>query len=356
MTVPARSPRARTRVLVVDDSIFMRKTLERMIGRMPGCEVVGTAADGIEAVQRAVELRPDVITMDVEMPRLDGVHAVTEIMRVLPTPVVMLSTLTREGAETTIRALEAGAVDCVAKPSALSHDLPAVEMRLAEAIARASVARVRPRSLRAVASPAASARDVRPVGTEPAKQVVVIGCSTGGPPALTEIIPRLPANLRAAVVVVQHMPPGFTDALARRLDSLAPLAVAEARNGDLLAEGRVLVAPGDFHLDVTPDRRVHLHQSPAMHGVRPAIDVTLESVARVYGRRATVAILTGMGKDGAAGAAIVEQAGGRVFVQDEATSVVWGMPRVTLTLTQRATELPIERIADAITAAVGMTP
>jgi len=355
-SVPARSPSARIRVLVVDDSVFMRKTLERMIGRMPGCEVVGTAADGLEGVQRALELRPDVITMDVEMPRLDGVRAVSEIMRTIPTPVVMLSTLTREGAETTIRALEAGAVECVEKPSALSHDLPAVQTRLAEAIMRASATRLRARPIRALATPAWGPREARPLSTEPAQKIVVIGCSTGGPPALTEIIPRLPANLGAAVLIVQHMPPGFTDALARRLNSLSPLTVAEAREGDLLVEGRALVAPGDFHLEVTPERRVRLNQSPALHGVRPAIDITLESVARVYGRHATVAILTGMGKDGAAGAAIVEQAGGRVFVQDEATSVVWGMPRVALALTRHATELPIERIAEAITAAVGTTP
>jgi two-component system chemotaxis response regulator CheB len=185
--------------------------------------------------------------------------------------------------------------------------------------------------------------------------VIVIGSSTGGPPALTEVIPHLPGTLQAAVIVVQHMPAGFTAALARRLDSLSALHVSEAKDGDVIARGGVLVAPGDFHLAVTPERRVRLHQAPPMHGVRPAIDLTLESVAQVYGRDSTVAILTGMGKDGAAGAAIVEQAGGRVFVQDEATSVVWGMPRVAAQLTRHARELPIDRIADALTAAAGTT-
>ena len=317
--------------------------------------VVGTAVDGLTGVQRALELRPDVITMDVEMPRMDGVHAVREIMRTVPTPIVMLSTLTRAGAETTIQALEAGAVDCVAKPSGLSHELAGVEARLTQAIQRAKETRVLPRHTQLTPLPTLrSGRDDRGRVERPAKHVLIIGSSTGGPPALSTLIPRLPANLDAGIIVVQHMPAGFTDALARRLDSFSALRVSEAKDGDIVATGHVLVAPGDYHLEVTAERRVRIHQSATRHGVRPAIDLTLESVAPVYGQNTTVAILTGMGKDGAAGAAMIEQAGGKVFVQDEATCVVYGMPRVTRELTRRARELPIDKMADALAAVIGI--
>jgi two-component system chemotaxis response regulator CheB len=334
-------------VLVVDDSVFMRKTIAGMIARMPGMEVVGFAEDGIEAVQRVLECRPDVITMDVEMPRMDGVAAVAEIMRTLPTPVVMLSTLTQEGAETTLRALDAGAVDFVAKPGSLSHQVAAVAPELAKALQGARGARVRRRL--ALAPVPGSPRGLVIGNTgAPARSVVVIGSSTGGPPALSAVVPRLPAGLDAGVLVVQHMPSSFTAALARRLDGISALHVTEATDGQTVAKGEVLVAPGDYHLEVRPDRRVHIHQAPALHGVRPSVDVTLDSVARVYGRRAVVAILTGMGVDGADGAAKVEQAGGRVIVQDEATSVIYGMPRVTKERTRAAVEAPLERVADTI--------
>lgn len=350
MTLPLSSPQP-TRVLVVDDSIFMRRAIERMVNRMEGFVVVGTAKDGVEGVQRVLELRPDIVTMDVEMPRLDGVRAVQEIMRAIPTPVVMLSTLTAAGAETTIRALEAGAVDCVAKPSGMSHELIGVEQRLHEALRRA-------RSIRALRRPASLARPLpakktRPAASRLAARVIVIGASTGGPPALTEVIPALPATLPAAVIVVQHMPAGFTGALARRLDAIAQLPVKEAEDGDLVANGQVLVAPGDRHLAIGDDRRVKLTETPPVHGVRPAIDVTLESAARVYGPRAVAVILTGMGRDGAEGAAEVERAGGRVFVQDEATSAIYGMPRMALERTDHARVVALPDVATALASAVG---
>lgn len=346
-------PRSEIRVLIVDDSPFMRRSLERLLARMAGVTVVGGAADGIEAVKLALELRPDVITMDVEMPRMDGVTAVSEIMQTVPTPIVMVSTLTAAGTDTTMRALEAGAVEVIAKPSGLSHELANVGEKLAEAVTRASFASVqrrRPLALapRHLVAPGSGTT----ISNMPSAQVVVIGSSTGGPPALTEVIPHLPQDLNAGVLVVQHMPAGFTKALARRLDSLSPLEVAEASEGDAVCAGRVLVAPGDFHMRVGSDRRVHLDQSPSLHGVRPSVDVTLDSVTGVYGRHASVAILTGMGRDGADGAARLEQAGGRVFTQNEATCVVYGMPRVTKERTQHAMEAPIDRVAALLTAAV----
>ena len=338
------------RVLIVDDSAFMRRAIDRLLEHQGNIEIVGHATNGVEGVQKALELRPDVITMDVEMPQLDGVSAVTEIMRAVPTSIIMLSTTTTEGASTTIRALEAGAIDCVAKPSSLSIDLQAVGERLCAAIVRARD--VRPRHIRSVPRPVAlqpsapGPRLARP--GQASANIVVIGSSTGGPPALTQVVPHLPADLSAGVVLVQHLPPTFTGALARRLNDLSALTVREAVDGDIVCQGTVLVAPGDYHVTIDARRVVHLNQAPSRHGVRPAVDVTLDSVATVYGSRATVAILTGMGKDGAAGAARVESAGGHVIVQDEATSVVWGMPRVTKEQTRHAQELPIERIAAAI--------
>ena len=349
MAYPAPSPARRVRVLVVDDSPFMRRAIERLIADIPGAEVIGNAGDGLQAVKLALELRPDVITMDVEMPRMNGLAAVNEIMGTIPTPIVMLSTLTTEGADTTLQALEAGAVEIVAKPSGLSNDLVSVGERLAEAVTRASHARVFKRQ-----GPFAARlpQCVQPRIGGPATSahhLVVIGSSTGGPPALTAVVPRLPGDLPAGVVVVQHMPPGFTGALAKRLDSLSPLEVREAKDGDAITTGRVLIAPGDFHLIVGPDRRVTLDKGPTVHGVRPSVDITLQSVAAVYGRRTSVAILTGMGRDGADGSAAVEHAGGSIFTQDEASCVVYGMPRVTKERTQHAIEAPIDRIAALLT-------
>ncbi|MGE3075688.1 MAG: chemotaxis response regulator protein-glutamate methylesterase [Dehalococcoidia bacterium] len=356
MAFPAPTPGRGIRVLIVDDSAFMRRAVERLLTAKPGITVVGTASDGVEGVKRALELRPDVITMDVEMPKLDGVSAVGEIMQAVPTPIVMVSTLTHEGTSTAIRALEAGAVDCVGKPSGLSADLANVGDRLYEAVTRASVARLqRRRPTGGGNQPLVQVSQApKPVlsGRLTAHNLLVIGSSTGGPPALTEVVPHLPQNLPAAVIVVQHMPAGFTNALARRLDSLSPLSVAEAIEGEPIVNGHVYVAPGDFHLMVTRDKRIHLDHGPSVHGVRPSVDITLDSVSTVYGRAANLAILTGMGKDGADGAAKLEAAGGKVFVQDEATCVVYGMPKVALERTQHATQLPLEKIARALAESV----
>ena len=350
MALPAAAPRHAVRVLVVDDSTFMRRAIERLLAQVPGIDVIGTASNGLEAVQRALELRPDVITMDVEMPKMDGVSAVIEIMRTVPTPIVMLSTVTLQGAETTIRALEAGAVDCIAKPTGLSQDLVNVGEQLAQAVLRAQNARMHRRS--AITPPLRLVTDRPAGGQQVANHVVVIASSTGGPPALTEVSPHLNASLRAAVLVVQHMPPGFTAALARRLDTLSALEVREAVNGDRLFNGRVLVAPGDFHMTVAADRTIRLDQNPPMHGVRPAADITLQSVEGVFGKATTVAILTGMGKDGAEGSRRIEQCGGKVIVQDEMSCVVYGMPKAARDRTEHPQEARLDKIAEAIGHAV----
>jgi len=344
------------RVLVVDDSPFMRHTIRRILTSAGGFEVVGTAVDGVDAVRQALALRPDVVTMDVEMPRMDGVQAVRELMASLPTPVVMVSTLTRRGAEVTLQALEAGAVDYVTKPSSDSQDLYALSESLAAAVRRAAVARLNRRNGR---TPPPSAGHTRQAGTmlpppdgTPATTLVVIGSSTGGPPALTEVVSHLNPETPAGYIIVQHMPPHFTAALAQRLDGLTPLSVREAAEGDAVLERRILVAPGDYHLRVSADRKVRLEQSPPRHGVRPSVDVTLESVAPVFGRPAVAVILTGMGRDGATGARLVEDAGGVVIVQDERTSVIYGMPKAAKESVQRAVEVPLHAVAQAIDTAV----
>lgn len=355
MALAVQSPRHQIRVLIVDDSAFMRRAVEKLLTGIPGIVVVGTAADGLEAVKKALELRPDVITMDVEMPRMDGVSAVGEIMQAIPTPIVMVSTLTSQGTATAVRALEAGAVDCVGKPTGLSADLINVGEHLQEAVIRASSARLQRRRPSMVAMPSVAHSPIvkLPIATGgrlPSHNLLVIGSSTGGPPALTEVVPHLPGDLPAAVIIVQHMPAGFTNALAKRLDTLSPLHVTEAVEGDLLVNGRCYVAPGDFHLVVTKDKRLHLDQGPSLHGVRPSVDITLDSVVPVFGRAASVAILTGMGKDGADGAAKLEAAGGKVIAQDEATCVVYGMPRVTMERTTAANQVPLNRIAGTLVA------
>jgi two-component system, chemotaxis family, protein-glutamate methylesterase/glutaminase len=270
-------------------------------------------------------------------------------MQSVPTPIVMVSSLTQAGADTTIRALEAGAVECIAKPSGSGSDSGALAGQLTDAVHRASRSRVTRRRNVAIQPAAAALRPSVAVSSRiPAHNVLVLGASTGGPPALTQVLSRLPADLVAAVLVVQHMPAGFTGALARRLDALCALPVSEASGGESITAGHIFVAPGDFHMLVTPDRRIQLEQSEPVHGVRPSIDVTLASVASAYGRRASVAILTGMGRDGADGAVLAEQAGGRIIVQDEASCVVYGMPRVAKERTREPIEAPLDGIAEAL--------
>jgi two-component system chemotaxis response regulator CheB len=352
--VPAAAPlpAREIRVLVVDDSIFMRHTLQRLLSRIPGVSVIGTAADGIEAVKLVLELRPEVITMDVDLPRMEGLAAVAEIMKTLPTPIVMVSTMTAAGAETTLRALEAGAVEFITKPGGVSHELADVSAELAEAVNRASLSHVQRKRPMALQSRPPQRAGSTPVPGVAADHLIVIGASTGGPPALTEVIPRFGGDLSASVLVVQHMPAGFTAALARRLDALSALHVIEAADGDVLSEGRVLVAPGDFHITVDAERRVRLDRRPPLHGVRPSIDLTLESLTPVYGSSVSVAILTGMGRDGADGCVRIEEAGGRVITQDEATSVVYGMPRVARERTRHSREAPIDQIAGLLASTV----
>lgn len=314
-------------VLVVDDSQLIGTVMRELIEGFGGFRVVGVARDGEEALRLVHALAPDVVTLDIEMPGVDGLHALGYIMSESPRPVVMVSgATTRGGVDLTIRAFELGAVEFVRKPDqATPQGWVSVAVHLHRALLAAVEANLRvPLLPRPRTRPAAARRAARP-----ADGVVAIAASTGGPRALAELVPMLSGSFDGAVLVVQHMPPGFTAGLARRLDHLAALPVREAQSGEPVLAGQVYIAPGGRHLVVHPEStggRLALSESPAVHGVRPAADPLFESVAGVYGPRAVGVVLTGMGRDGSAGLAAIRSAGGTTFVQDRASSAIYGMP------------------------------
>ena len=337
-------PPASIRVLIVDDSAFMRKMLSEIVARDPALCVAGTARDGADALQKLDALRPDVVTLDVEMPVLNGYDALAEIMRRCPTPVLMLSSLTQAGADATVRCLEMGAVDVVGKPSgAVSLDIGKIAPELIAKIKAAAGVRFSPHSA-ACAAPVPAA----PSAKFPFPAVLVIAASTGGPRALQTLVPALPPGLGIPIVVVQHMPPGFTASLARRLSQTSPFPAREAAAGDTLAAGQILVAPGGSHLEFTAGGAARLTADPPLHGVRPAADVTLASLVALYGPRVLAVLLTGMGRDGARGLKLIFDKGGQTLAEDESTCVVYGMPRAAAELGAVQRLLPLPELAGAI--------
>ena len=336
------------RVLVCDDSLFMRAAIKKLLGADARFDLVGEAKDGRDAVEKVQTLKPDVCTMDFNMPLLDGAGAVREIMRLRPTPVVMLSAHTREGAKETFEALAAGAVDFLAKPSGeVSAELAKIGVALRDKVAAA--AQSRPMPMAHAARPAAQPRitATRAVGVVGPK-VVVVGVSTGGPAALGRFLPRFPADTSLALLVVQHLPAGFTAALAERLDGMCAIRVREAADGDRPEAGLALVAPGDRHLEVLPDGTLRTTDDPEVNGVRPSADVTMRSAAAVFGRRVVGVVMTGMGRDGAEGMRAIKSVGGATLVQDEASSVIWGMPRACIDGGAADRIVPLDALADAV--------
>jgi len=334
------------RVLVVDDSALMRSMIADLLTVPDEIAVAGTARNGQEAVEKALELGPDVITMDVEMPKMDGIAAVRAIMRERPTPIIMLSALTQQGAMKTLQALAAGAVDFVQKPSgSISLNIEQVRDELLEKIRLACGLDRR----RLGAAPEARERQKSPAAPRaPARRVVAIAASTGGPGALERVLTGLPGDLRAGVLVVQHMPAGFTRSLAERLDRLAAIDVREACEGDAVLEGRALIAPGDYHMLVREDGKIGLNQGPPVHRVRPAADVMMQSVARQFRDRAVGVVLTGMGSDGAFGLRDIKGSGGRTIACDEQTCVIYGMPKAAVELGCVDRVAPLSEIATAV--------
>ena len=346
-------------VLVVDDSAFMRKLISEMVASSGEFRVVGTARNGLDAVEKVHQLSPDLVTLDIEMPQLDGIGALGYIMSEAPRPVVMLSgAATGDANDLTIRALELGAVEFVRKPSGpISMDLESVRDQLLTAL---RVARgVNLGGVEVLARPRTPPSLPAIEHTGGATRVVAIAASTGGPRALAELIPSLPRPLGAAVLVVQHMPPGFTRSLAERLDAQSRLSVREAEDGDVVQHDRVYVAPGGFHMririvDGAPV--VALDESPAIWGVRPSADPLFESVAEIFGERAVGVVLTGMGRDGAAGLRAIHDAGGVGLAQDAATSTIHGMPRAAVAAGGVDRVVPLQAMAPVIGGIAARSP
>lgn len=405
------------RVLIVDDSMFMRGAIAKTLTATGQFEVVGQARDGKEALDRVLSLKPDVVSMDFHMPGWTGVDAVQAIMEQRPTPIVMFSAHTTKGARETLDALSAGAVDFITKPAGeVSADLSKVQEELVRKLTAAAGSRPRvpprapvsagPSSLKPASGPSRgplSSREPRPSSpgipmppvsapTRPAAAAVspraaqatpipgasrasvatgpqaasspggqraavsggalprlcVIAVSTGGPVALSQLVPAFPADTRFAIVIVQHMPAHFTAALAERLDADSALTVREAVEGDRPRPGLVLVAPGDKHLEFDDRGAIVLRDGPLVNGCRPAADVTMLSAARVYGRRTIGVVLTGMGRDGTAGALAIRRAEGRTLAQDEDSSVIFGMPKSAIEAGAIEEIAPLKEIASRL--------
>lgn len=336
----------RVRVLVVDDSATVRRLLSAALGREADLEVVGEAADPYQARELVVRLDPDVLTLDLEMPRMDGLAFLARLMRHRPKPVVVVSSLTRRGSEEAMRAYELGAVEVLCKPGS-SYRVEDLGPALARAVRAAAAARLRP------PAPPLPAGD-RPAGIAPlartSGKILAVGASTGGTEALRRLMCALPGDT-PGTVIVQHMPPLFTAQFAQRLDAAGRMRVAEARGGEELQPGLAFVAPGGHHLAVVRSGAryvLELRGGPQVHFQKPAVDVTLRSVAAAAGGNAVGVVLTGMGHDGAEGLRAMRDAGARTVVQDEATSVVWGMPGTCVRLGAAEEVVPLDGIPAAI--------
>ena len=338
------------RVLVVDDSAFVRKVVRQMLSRSPFIEVVGIARDGKEALEMAAELKPDVITLDLIMPRMDGVEFLRAQMAIRPIPVVICS-ITHDSGEMAIAAFDAGAVEFVQKPTALATDR--VFEIAEELIAKVkTAASIRLKQVpRVTAAPAAL--PVQPLGRNGLQtDIIVLGISTGGPQALRQMIPTFPADFPVPIAIVLHMPIGYTELYAKRLNDASKLEVVEARSGDIVRPGTVLLAPAGKHLTFvrgpngTVSARLDLRPFDTPH--RPSVDVLFRSAAEVYGARTLALVMTGMGDDGLLGAGYVKAQGGRVVTEDESSCVVYGMPRTVSEAALSDRSVPLEQLPAAL--------
>ncbi|MFQ5882185.1 MAG: chemotaxis response regulator protein-glutamate methylesterase [Candidatus Methylomirabilales bacterium] len=337
------------RVLVVDDSALMRKLLPLILERDSGVHVVGTAMDGIFALKKIRLLMPDVITLDMDMPRMDGLTTLKVIVEEFRIPVVLVSSLTEKGADLTLRALEMGAVDFITKPrGGHSTGLEKIGEELIAKIRAATKARLRQPLL----LPHPSFPSKAPVlSCDCAERVVAIAISTGGPYALANLLPILPTNFPAGILIVQHMPEGFTKLFAERLDQICRIEVKEAQDGDLILPGRALVAPGNFHLRVKRKPLgtvVEVATGPEVNGHRPSADVLFASVASAFGPSAVGMIMTGMGSDGVEGIAKMRAAGAVTLAQSEESCVIFGMPKTAIERGYIQKVLPLEKLAQSV--------
>ena len=352
--IPHQGAPPRT-VLVVDDSALVRRVVCDLIAATGEFHVIGTASDGLDALAKVHALDPDIVTLDIEMPGIDGIAALGYIMSEAPRAVVMLSGLESRGAvDMTMRALELGAVDFVRKPAgALGDETPVMASRLLDALRAAAVVNLRGvPMLGRVALPAERTR----AAARGAHAAIAIASSTGGPRALLEVVPALTREFDAAVLIAQHMPRGFTAGLARRLDAMSSLGVSEAAHGEVVLANHVYIAPGGQHMTVTSDgtqARIALDGSAPVWGVRPAADPLFVSVAGHFGAACVGIVLTGMGRDGSAGLAAIRRAGGGAVVQDRATATVYGMPRSALEHAGADVVAPLRSIAESAFQLIG---
>jgi two-component system chemotaxis response regulator CheB len=339
------------RVLVVDDSALMRKLIPQILQSDPSIQVVGTAMDGNFGLKKLEELKPQVVTLDLEMPGMGGLDMLREIMRRQSVPVIVVSSHTTEGASATLRALSLGAFDFVAKPEDVSARMPEIARELIAKIKAAAQSR----GGRVGPIPDATRVGVKasPNTSNAPTRVVAIGISTGGPQALQYVLPQLPGDFPGALLIVQHMPEGFTEMFARRLDEICAIKVKEASSGDVLIAGRALIAPGNRHLKV---KRMPLgavaimSDEPKVNGHRPSADVLFNSVAAEFGPRSVAVLMTGMGDDGAQGLGVVKAAGGTTIAQSEESCVVYGMPRAAIDRGFASRVVSLDAIANTLLA------
>ena len=357
---------AKIRVLIVDDSAFMRKLINDFLSEHPEIDVIGTARNGEDAIKKWRELRPDVITLDVEMPKLNGLEVLKVIMQEQPLPIVMLSSTTKEGADTTLQAIQAGAVDFVAKPSgSISIDLHKIKTELIQKVLSASKANLTKINIledsksvgKKQKSPIDSGLKVTGHVTtrgfsRESKKIVCIGTSTGGPRALQQVLTSLPKDINVPVLVVQHMPPGFTKSLANRLDSLSQIKVKEAEDGEILQKGTAYIAPGGYHLKIKTlgsTLAISLSQSPPRNGHRPSVDVMFESISTIKNYSKIAVIMTGMGSDGSKGLVEMKKSGTvKVIAESQDTSIVFGMPKAAIATNMVDEVANVENIAQSI--------
>ena len=380
------------RVVIADDSAFMRMVLSDMFKKQPDFEVIGLATNGKEAVELVRKVHPDLVTMDVNMPVMDGLQALEQIMKDCPTPVIMFSSLTQDGAKSTIKALSLGAVDFVSKVGGSISKVDTVEDEILSKARTAAGAKgirnhvaaplpppvSKPKPAEASSAPPAMRRIQLPLrgggtaaspspkrftphavpavhtasGGGSGKKLVVLGCSTGGPKALQTVVAGLPKRLPCGVLIVQHMPPGFTKSLAERLNEISQISVKEAENHDMIEAGQVYIAPGNYHMTVSSNgREILLNQDPPIGTLRPAADVLFKSAAPL-GKDIVSVILTGMGSDGAIGMTEIKKTGGYVIAESEETAIVYGMPKAVVDLGLADEVRPLQEIAGAIVNAV----
>lgn len=337
------------KVLIIDDSAMIRKVFEQELSKDPEIEVVGTAPDPFVGRDKIVYLKPDVITLDVEMPRMDGLTFLEKLMKHYPLPVVVVSSLAKKGGDVALKAMELGAVEVLCKPGS-AYSVGDMSEQLIEKVKAAAQVTVSKRSDVGASSMANSNVQVASIGVKTTNKIIAIGASTGGTEALKEVITRLPANA-PPVVIVQHMPQNFTKAFADRLNEMSQVQVKEATDGEYLATGKVLIAPGNQHMEIRRsgiNYYVTLFDGPMVFHQRPAVEILFNSVAQYAGQNAVGAILTGMGKDGAQGLLNMRKAGAATVAQDERTCIVFGMPKEAIDLGAAQVIKPLPQIAQTL--------